>query len=313
MEPSKHVTVRVDLARVRRNAERVARETGVALIAVVKADAYGLGAAAVAGVLGDLVDAFYVFNTWEAVAADLWRLTGKRTIALQGDSTNADDYRSAGIVPVVWTTERAVSLRSARPVVSIDTGQQRFAVAADRAAAVARACDARELMTHATRPEQIAPFHAVVEALPDAGANRFLHAAGSALLGDPAARLDAVRPGLALYDRAVRVTARLVEARDSVGPAGYTGFESPRFGVVLAGYRNGWKTGPCRVNGTDRRIIEVGMQSAFVELGAGDRVGDEVVLLGDDGPAVSAVADGWGTSRQEVLVRACGSGVRNWV
>jgi alanine racemase len=54
------------------------------------------------------------------------------------------------------------------------------------------------------------------------------------------------------------------------------------------------------------------MQSAFVELGPADRVGDEVVLLGD-GLTESDIAADWGTSPQQVLVRLCQTGVRSYV
>ena len=64
-----------------------------------------------------------------------------------------------------------------------------------------------------------------------------LHAAGTALLGIPEARLDAVRPGLALYRGAVRVSAPLAEVHASAGPVGYSGFtpSTGRHGVILAG------------------------------------------------------------------------------
>jgi alanine racemase len=312
MAPSKHVSVQIDLSRVRQNAMDIARATGTAVIAVVKADAYGLGACEVAKSIADLVDAFYVFDASEAVAAGLWQLTGKRTIALHGEWSDTEDWLAAGIQPVVWTASRAAMLRRARPVLAVDTGQQRFAAAAGVAAEIADAGDCGQVMTHATRIEQIGLFHAIVETLPGRDQPRFLHAAGSALLGEKAAWLDAVRPGLALYRGAMRVSARLVEVRDFAGPAGYSRFVSPRFGVIMVGYRNGLKAGPCAVNGVHRKILEVGMQSAFVELGPEDRVGDEVVLIGSDGPTLDVVASAWGTSPQEVLVRMGGSGPRAW-
>jgi alanine racemase len=310
MEPSKHVSVRIDLSRVRHNVTEIARLTGTAVIAVVKADAYGLGAAAVAKAIGDLVEAFYVFDAAEAIDADLLRLTGKRTIALHGESADADDYLAARIHPVVWSVERARLLWRAAPVLAIDTGQQRFSAPAELAEQVARAGDCREAMTHAIHLEQVHRFRAIAESLPATGQPRFLHAAGSALLDEPSAWLDAVRPGLAMYRDAVRVSARLVEARDSSGPAGYSGFVSPRFGVIIAGYRNGLKPGLCAVNGESRHILEVGMQSAFVELGPTDRVGDEVILFGPDGPALQAVSSRWQVSQQEALVRLTGAGIR---
>jgi alanine racemase len=306
-------TIEVNLARVRRNAADVAAATGVPLLAVVKADAYGLGAAAVADALCDLGDrlaGFYVFDAAEATAIDLHRRTGRRTVALHGASSDPADYRSAGIQPVVWTVERATALRGARPVLSIDTGQQRFACPPAEVDAVRRAGDCHEAMTHATRPEQAEQLRALTA---DWSPIPVRHAAGSALLTTPAAWFDAVRPGLSLYRGAVRISARLMEARDGLGPAGYTGFCVPRFGVVPVGYRDGLRPGPCRVGGRASRVLEVGMQSAFVEIGAGVGVGEEVVLLGPDehddpsgndgAVAESDVATAWQTSPQEVLVR----------
>jgi alanine racemase len=111
----------------------------------------------------------------------------------------------------------------------------------------------------------------------------------------------------------VRVHAALIDARDSTGPAGYGGFQVERFGIILCGYRNGLRPGPCRVNGKPTRVIEVGMQTAFVEIGRDDRVGDLVEFLtpGDETDQDS-VAGAWGVSPQEVLVRLTGAGIRGY-
>ena len=112
----------------------------------------------------------------------------------------------------------------------------------------------------------------------------------------------------------MRVTARLVEARDAPGPAGYGGFVSStgRLGVILAGYSHGVRAGgEVVVNGVRRRVPEVGMQSAFVELGPNDKGGDEVVLLGD-GLSVYEVAKAWGTTPHEALFRLATLGERTY-
>src|SRR5437764_1032895 len=166
---STHVNVSVDLSRVRRNAEEIAARVGVPVWATIKADAYGLGAARVAGTRAGVVEGFCVF------------------------------------------------------------------------------------------------------ALAEAG-----------LLDEPEARLDAVRPGLALYRGAVRTSARLADVRRSAGAIGYGGWrsESGFHGVILAGYSHGLRPGPVMVNGRRQRITEIGMQSAYVTLNEADRMGDEVMLLG---------------------------------
>ena len=313
MAVSNAVTVRVDVARIRRNARDILATVGVPIIAVVKADAYGLGAVRVAEALADLVEGFYVFDLREAVEYRLRELTGKRTIALLGDSKDPDDYLARHIQPVVWTADRAAALRKARPVLAVDTGQQRFGCPVESVGAVLRAGDCEEAFTHATRMAQV---RLLVDAMKgirgsEPGRPLRLHAAGSSLLGDTAAALDAVRPGMALYQGAARVSARLVEERESKGPAGYGGFVVPRHGVILAGYTNGLRPGPCLINGRRSRVLEVGMQSAFVETAAGDRVGDEVVLLGE-GLAETEVAAQWGVTPQEALSRLARAGEREY-
>jgi alanine racemase len=309
MQPSAPVIVEIDLDRVVQNAEAIKRKTQTAVLAVVKADAYGLGASRVAAAVADVVDGFYVFHLDEAIGAGLDRWPGKKVISLTGDVA-VEVFCEARVRPVVWTVEQASRLRAARPVVSVDTGQQRFAVAAETAEAVRTAAGADEAMTHAIRPEQVRQFLAVTGSW--SGVTR--HAAGSALLDEPDCRLDAVRPGLALYRGAVQVRTALVDARDSTGPAGYGGFRVPRFGIILVGYSHGLRPGPCRVNGQVRRVIEVGMQTSFVEIGPADRIGDRVEwLTGGEETDLPAVAGAWGVSQQEVLVRLTGSGIRQYV
>ena len=313
MTRSRHVNVSVDLSRVRANAGAIKRRvgSGVDVIAVVKADAYGLGAARVAAAVGDVVDRFCVFSLGEAVEAGLWELTGKPTLTLSPpQSLDPDDFTRHGVRPAVMSAEQAAALREARCVLSVDTGMQRFACPPGEVARALEAGRCDEAFTHAARVEAAARL---VELVGDDRRGLRLHAAGSALLDEPSARLDAVRPGLALYRGAVRVSTRLVEVRDASGPAGYTGFtpSTGRHGVILAGYSNGLRAGPCRVNGRPSRVVEVGMQSAYVECAAGDRAGGEVTLLGD-GVSEDAVAAAWGTTPQLVLVHLCASGERHY-
>jgi alanine racemase len=297
---------RVDLARVAANLTAIRGETGRFVYSVLKANAYGCGAVEVARAIADLTDGFYVFDLAEAVAAGLGAY-GKPVIAVDQVSKgySAADYRSARVRPIVASVERAAALKSCDPVVSLDTGMRRFACREEELQKVVRAGGITEAMTHAVRMDQ-------VEMLKRVCGGMRLHAAATALLGEKEAWLDATRPGLALYRGALRVSARVVEAAD-VRPgerAGYRQFDpSPagddsggRIGVILAGYSNGYRAGVCRVRGENRRVFEVGMQSALIELRPGEGVGEEVLLLGD-GLSESDVAKAWGTSGQEVLTR----------
>ena len=308
MQRSNAVTVEISLAKLRENVREIARQTGVDIYAVVKADGYGFGAARVAEAIKDLVHGYYCFNIEEAIAADLWKRTGKPTLALvaPGAQPNVEDYLAHHIRPGVTSIEQATALKKARPILSIDTGMQRFAVTEREIDAAIEAGAIDEAFTHGTRLE-----HALELQRMTRHHKLKLHAAGTALLDEPRAWLDAVRPGLAIYRGIARVTAPIVEARDSTGPAGYTGFLVPRHGVILAGYSNGVRVGPAMVNGRRTRLLEVGMQSAFVELSPQDKAGDVVTLLGD-GITESEIASVWGCGAHEVCVRMGEMGNRKY-
>src|SRR5688500_18569391 len=127
---SPHVSVQVDLERIRRNTAAVAARVGVPILATIKSDAYGLGAQAVARAIKDVVEGWCLFTIEEAIAIQLWRETGKPALAVGPPSQSIRDpraYIDQHIRPRVSTAEEAAALRDARPVLSVDTGMQRFA------------------------------------------------------------------------------------------------------------------------------------------------------------------------------------------
>lgn len=295
--------IHVDLLQIRTNALEIQRKTGVPLIGVVKANAYGLGAVSVADAIQDLVEAWYVFAASEATRYRLWELTGKPTLcAITSDHDQVTQMRRQHIRPGVWTLEQVRRLHSLDPVLCVDTGMQRFACPPEDIEAMLRSYSFKEAYTHASRPQQARALRELFD-----GKFIKLHAAASSLLDQPDCWLDAVRPGLALYANAVRVSLPLVEARESRGPVGYTQFSSRHHGVVLKGYSQGMRPGTCVINGRRQQIVEVGMQTAFVTLDPSDRVGDEVVLLGD-GLSLSDAASAAQSSPHETLVRLASMG-----
>ena len=191
------LSVKVDLSRVADNARGIRALTGVRLLAVVKADAYGLGAKQVVRALAEIVDGFCVFRLQEAIDAEIWTNTRKETIALgPDDGASASDYLAAGVRPAVWTEVQATSLRDARPLLAVDTGMQRFNSPPEQIDRVLLAGGCDEAFTHAISLLQVARLKEI------AGGRRLkLHAAGSSLLDEPMSWLDAVRPGLALLSR----------------------------------------------------------------------------------------------------------------
>lgn len=300
------LSVSVSLQRVRDAVTSVARRSRCAVIAVVKANAYGLGAARVIDAIDDLVDSYYLFHPREVLDARLHEHTGKSFIAAVPQGESPQLLRDARIQPGVWTVEQAMHYATCNPVLCVDTGMQRFACPMDHVDEVLSAAPIREAFTHASRREQAI---ALAERLNGRGLR--LHAAGSALMDDPACTLDAVRPGLALYRDAVTVHATITDARTSNGPVGYGGFFARRHGVILAGYSHGLRRGPCLVNGRRQQILEVGMQSAYVSLDAGDHTGDRATLLGE-GIGLDDVAQAWNASPHEALLRLVGLGPKSY-
>ena len=306
------VRVSVDLDRVRTRAREVVERCGVDVLAVLKADAYGLGAAGVARALVGVVQGFYFYSLDEVRTLRQVVAFDTPALVLRGDLNDVHDFLEARATPIVWDQADAKRLRAACPVVSVDTGQQRFACHPDALDDILRAGAVTQVMTHATRPDQVARFDELTRrAEMTLGGCLRRHAAGSGLLDTPAAWFDAVRPGLALYHDAMTVTTNLIDVRASVGPTGYSGFTSStgRHGIIPCGYTDGLRAGSCVINGHARLVREVGMQSAFVETGPHDRVGDPVTLLGP-GVSVSELANHWGTSAQEVLVSLSRAGRR---
>lgn len=292
------LTLQINLPRIVANVRAIRQRCGVEVWAVVKANAYGLGIERVSRAIASEVDGFCVFRLDEAVAVNLGGQTGKPIIALgPPEPDRLNEYLAQRVRPAVSNSADAESLRAAGPILCVDTGMQRFAASPDQIDAILQAGNITEAFTHAATVEHVERFRQLTD-----GRGLKRHAAATALLDEPQARLDTVRPGLAMYEGAVRVVAPLVDVRESHGPVGYTGFTARRHGVILAGYSHGLRPGPCLVNGITTHLPEVGMQTAYVDLtNVAAQTGDEVVLLGDT-LAPSTIAQSWRCSPQEVLI-----------
>ncbi|MGE5186531.1 MAG: alanine racemase [Acidobacteriota bacterium] len=221
--------VEVDLAAIVGNARVLRAFTGSELYAVVKADAYGHGAVAVAKALEDAGAAtgFCVSLVEEGVA--LREAGVALPILVMGPSQvgGEDDMVAAGLVPVIASDEDLAQLAyvvhrrgtSVEAHLKVDTGMSRLGVPYDRAASLAAEA-ARlgirivGLMTHFACADvddpadassmtrvQLARFAEADSQVRAAGAPvRVRHAANSSgALLFPEARFDLVRCGLALY------------------------------------------------------------------------------------------------------------------
>jgi alanine racemase len=217
----------IDLGAVRDNVHalrRLLRES-TRLLAVVKADAYGHGAVAVAHAAVDAGAAMLGVATIDE-GIEL-RAAGIRTPILllghtapeEAEAVVAHDLAATVFQPQTARALSAAAGRAGRPArvhLKIDTGMGRIGVAPSRAPALARELSAlggvvlEGCCTHfATADEldlqparaQLRMFLTVLRRLEDAGVPPGIrHAANSAaMLALPEAQLDMVRPGIALY------------------------------------------------------------------------------------------------------------------
>lgn len=347
----------IDLGAVQRNFLRVrgAVGPGVAVWGVVKADAYGHGAVAVARALEPLCNALAVSLVEEGMEL---RAAGVRApIAVLG--AYYDERHAATLahrlVPVVYDAadlERfaaAAAQRGRRSDVhvKVDTGMSRLGIpTGELPRALSRlgsmpSLRLAGLCTHfasadvadgsATR-EALGRFAGCLGLARGQGLGGLVnHAANSAAaIRFPEARLDAVRPGLALYgampsahvslpglEAALRLSTRVMAVREL--PAGatvsYGGlWRAPRpsrIATLPIGYADGY---PRHVEGAEvlvrgHRAPVVGavcMDMLMVDVTdvPGAVVGDVVTLIGGDGAdsiTVDEVARWAGTISYEIL------------
>src|SRR4051794_37907717 len=220
MPPRERVVARVNLAAIERNVARLRAATGdgVAVCAVVKADAHGHGAVPVARA------ALAGGATWLAVAAAQeaaeLRAAGVDARLLVLGALTGDELAvalDADADVVAWREAFVAAIdRPARVHVKLDTGMGRLgtrdAAEATRVADAVAAAPHLGLagaMTHfatadepgdAFMPEQLERFAQWARALRERHPGVLLHAANSAAtLRDPASHFDLVRTGIAIY------------------------------------------------------------------------------------------------------------------
>lgn len=329
----------VNLEALRHNLRVVARHAGAAKVwAVLKADGYGHGAAAVARTLERAgAHGFCVALLEEAV--ELREAGIRAPILVMGGyyGTAHDEVLARDLVPVVYDIghvegfARLVRGGHARgPIdvhLKIDTGMARLGVTMDALPAFADRLDdfpevrVRGLMTHlasadaatpAETDEQMLRFDHATALLAKHGVRAEVrHAANSAALLRGLARLDAVRPGLALFGVAprlgaatepmvgdlrqvMRVRTEVIDVRDVEAgqPVGYGGMwrapRASRIATIPMGYADGLSRlltnrGHALVRGKRAPIVgAVSMDMTMLDVTdlPGVAVRDEAVILG---------------------------------
>jgi len=347
----------IDLAVVAENVRVLRAHAGVPLIAVAKADAYGHGLHVAAhGLVAGGAAMIAVANLKEAA---LLRTAGiSAPILLLGylPPSQACDALRWDVTCTLFNDEVVAALlaaahetgRVARVHVEADTGMGRLGFAPAAVGPLLRRLASEPMMdvvglyTHfasADEPDehfsllQLERFTALLGAVTAAGLRPpLVHAANSAaMLRFPAARFDAVRPGIACYGLApaphVTLPARVRPALSlesvvaqlkevPVGtPLSYGGTfvaqRPTRVATVPIGYADGIQRSPAwrEVLVGGRRVPVVGRVCMdYILLDVTDvsdvAEGDQVVLIGAQGDAridAGEVADWLGTIAHEVL------------
>ena len=269
----------IDLGAIAANWRLLAGRAGAIehLAAVVKADAYGLGAARVASTLAAAgCRLFFVATLDEGLA--LRRVLPEAEIAVLNGLLPAEPgaFARARLVPVlndlgqIEAWRRFAWRHEAPAMLHIDTGMARLGLAKDEAARLIAEPERlagitlRAILSHlacAGEPEdpmnaaQRDAFRATLARLPPAPASL---AASSGLFLGPDYRFDFARPGAALYGvnplpgspnpmrQVVHLSGRILQVREidrgeSVGyGAAHRMGRAGRIATVAVGYADGW-------------------------------------------------------------------------
>jgi len=321
--------VEIDLRALRRNAARLREAAGPSeLWAVVKADAYGHGAADAAGAALDAGASALCVVTAQEGASLRGRFPQARILIMgplaEGEEALAREAR----LEVALSGTRIPDGLSVH--LKVDTGMGRWGMAPEEALALPRDRVVGVMSHLATAEEeddsfarrQIERFRELVAAFPGVQA----HLANSAAaLRFPEACFDAVRCGIALYGlspfgddparhglepvlawRSYIAVAKSLVAGEGTGYGRRFVAEQPtRVGVVPVGYADGFRRGltgtEVLVAGARRRVVgAISMDAFAVELGE-EEEGAPVTLIGD-GVLAEEHARRLGTINYEITV-----------
>src|SRR5215207_10035980 len=264
----------IDLGAVVANWRLLAQRAAPAhCAAVVKANAYGLGAPAVAGALSAAgCRVFFVAMLDEGIGLRQALGNGPEIAVLNGPLPGTEaEFLEHRLIPVLnhpgqieqWSREGS----GVAAILHIDTGMARLGLTPGEFAVLTESPPAirwRAVMSHlacADEPDhplnerQRARFAAVAARFPGVPASL---AASSGIFLGPAFRFDLVRPGAALYGVSpqpgrpnpllpvVRLSGKIVQVREidsgeSVGYGAAHLMEAPgRVATVAVGYADGW-------------------------------------------------------------------------
>jgi alanine racemase len=317
--------------------------------AVVKADAYGLGAARIAPALARAgCTRFYV--AWAGEGADLRKAlgAGAEIAVFHGPANDTvEQFIACNLEPVLNSLAQIETWRGRTNMqrvysVHVDTGMNRLGVSKSDWVEAARLAPAPHyLLSHLARADedspmnasQLAEFAEAASLWPDAP--RSFAATGGVYLGAKFT-LDEVRPGIGLYGggpqpsdgqppkAVVTLRTAILQVR-RVGPGETVGYGSTwvsdgdrTLATVGLGYADGFlraasNRGNAVVAGVRRPIVgRVSMDLIVVDVtGTNAKVGDEIEFLGPNMP-LTEVATSMGTIDYELLTRIGPRVERTW-
>lgn len=261
-------TLSIDLDAIAANWRALDRASagGVQTAAVVKADAYGLGAARVARALAQAgARRFFVAVAEEGAALRQSLGPGPQINILGGHMAgDTDMIHDLDLTPMLNSLPQVTRHLEALPGhpfgIQLDTGMNRLGIEPAEWSAIAPhvlAAKPEMLMSHLAcadepdhpmNPHQLANFHAMTDGL---GVPRSFAATGGILLGE-AYHFDLTRPGVGLYGGqpyqghpVVRLSLPVIQTRpvapgETVGYAcGWTATRPSVIATLAAGYADG--------------------------------------------------------------------------
>lgn len=271
----------IDLGAIAANYRLLRKEAGrAACAAVVKADAYGLGAGRVAPVLAAAgCRHFFVAQFAEAQVVRRVLPKGTALYVLNGILPGEEaEFQRSGVIPVLndlgqferWVKAARRAGRSLPAVLHVDTGMSRLGLSPADALALAQdkqrlaRVDLRYVMSHLAcaeeehhelNPRQLQAFEEIRAAYATVPASL---ANSSGIFLGPRYHFDLVRPGAALYGinpqpgrpnrlrNVVRLQGKILQIHD-VDPPRTVGYGAThrvagrtRIATVAAGYADGW-------------------------------------------------------------------------
>jgi alanine racemase len=305
-EAPAHATgiIAIDLATLAANWRALAARVAPAeCAAVVKADAYGLGAAKVVPALAAAGCRTFFVATFDEARHVRALAPDAALFVLDGLVGSGADYVKARAVPVLssldavtqWSAHARAHGHRLAAALQLETGLNRLGlepseiVALREAPELLKTLDLKLVMSHlacADDPQhpmneaQRVAFDAARRGVPNARASL---AASDGLMLGPAFHYDLVRPGYAIYGGqafrggptpvlpVVRMSARILQVRD-VLPGGSVGYsatwtaKSPRrIATIAAGYADGlFRTGSAGDGETGGQAIVRGTRVPFV-------------------------------------------------